>query len=89
MTHKGVVKLIQGGQAPWLIPYCASCKEGVEGMTFLPVQDGKLIVDVRCHGKTTGITITESDYNRMAFTKKPIVVFEAPLAHLVDVVIET
>ena len=88
MTHKGVVKLIEGGRAPWLIPYCASCKEGVEGMTFLPVQDGKLIVDVQCHGKTTGLVLTEADINRMNVSKKPIVVFEAPLQHLVDVVIE-
>jgi hypothetical protein len=89
VTHGELARLARGGRSPWLIPYCASCKEAVERLTFHPItEDGQIAIEVQCHGKTTGLIVTENDINRMNYTKQPIKVFEAPLQHLVDVVIE-
>ncbi len=80
--------LIRGSDVPWLIPFCASCKEGVELYTTYDIaEDGKLDIEFSCHGKTGGVRLTEQDIKRMMIEKVPIIVFQAPLARLVDVVI--
>ena len=76
-----------GAPPPWLIPFCASCKVGVESFSAQPADlDGAVRVDVRCHGKTSGITLRLPDFLKLSLTGKPIVVFKGPLRNLVNAV---
>ncbi|MFZ9202315.1 MAG: hypothetical protein ACO23N_07810 [Opitutales bacterium] len=73
---------------PWLIPFCASCKDGVEGFTVHRLEDPNTIeIEAQCHGKTEGRYLTKAELIGKRRAGAPIVMFEGPLRHLVDVIV--
>jgi hypothetical protein len=66
-----------GQRAPFLIPWCSSCKDTVEKYTFdvitSPVRMG---VQATCHGATQGIWISTEDLFARKRGGVPIVMFK-------------
>lgn len=66
-----------GQQAPWLIPWCASCKDTVEAYTFDVVTSPfKFGLQAKCHGATQGIWISVDDLFERKRNGKPVVLFK-------------
>lgn len=81
-------ELPKGAPPPWLIPFCASCGEGVERFTLHPITaDGILDVEAQCHGQTQGIRLTTTDLLKRSVSGEPVVVFRGVLRTLVDAVV--
>jgi hypothetical protein len=65
-----------GQRPPFLIPWCASCKDTVESYTFDVITSPfKMGVQATCHGKTEGIWITTDDLFARAREGKAVVMF--------------
>lgn len=69
--------IIRPGEAPpFLIPWCASCKDGVELFTIDAVTNVfRLGVQATCHGATQGIWVSAEDLLARQKANKPIVMF--------------
>lgn len=65
-----------GQQPPFLIPWCASCKDTVEKYTFDTVTSPfRMGVQAQCHGATEGIWISTDDLFERKRNGKPVVMF--------------
>ena len=79
-----------GQQKPWTIPFCASCKTGVEEMTFHTLSaPGAFEIECRCHGKTTSVLLDAHDVARIKKTGEPVIVFKGPLRQLVNAIVRS
>lgn len=77
-----------GQQAPWTIPFCASCKSGVEEFTIHPLnRPGAVDIESKCHGKTEGVRLTAAEVARIKLSGEPLIMFKGPLRNLVDAVV--
>lgn len=70
--------LIQPGEpAPFVIPWCASCKDGVESFTVDPVTSPfRMGIQATCHGSTEGIWVSVDDLFARKRENRPVVMFK-------------
>lgn len=65
-----------GMERPFLIPWCCSCKDGVESFTMDPVTSHTRVgIQATCHGKTDGIWLTVEDFFARKREGKPVRMF--------------
>lgn len=65
-----------GQQPPFVIPWCASCKDTVEKFTFETVTPFRLGISAICHGQTEGIWVTTDDLFARKKLDRPVVMFK-------------
>ena len=66
-----------GSQPPFVIPWCASCKQPVDVFTIDPISSPfRMGIQATCHGKTEGIWVTVEDLFARKRLGKPVVMFK-------------
>jgi len=66
-----------GGDPPFVVPWCASCKDSVETFTVDPLSNPfRMGIQASCHGATQGIWITVDDLFRRKAKGAPVVMFK-------------
>lgn len=66
-----------GGQPPFVIPWCASCKQTVETFTVDPVTSPlRMGIKATCHGKTEGTWVSVEDLFARKRLGRPVVMFK-------------
>jgi hypothetical protein len=70
--------LIQpGGDRPFFVPWCASCKDTVDTFTVDAITNPfRLGVQATCHGQTQGIWVLHEDLLARKRDGKPVVMFK-------------
>jgi hypothetical protein len=69
--------ILEPGERPFVIPWCASCKEGVETFTFDVVTNVfRAGLHATCHGKTESVWLTPEDLLARKRDGKPVVMFK-------------
>lgn len=69
--------ILKPGERPFLLPWCASCKDTVELFTFDFVTNVfRCGLHVQCHGKTESVWLTPEDLLARKREGKPVVVFK-------------
>jgi hypothetical protein len=70
------LRIVPGEPPPWIVPWCASCKDGVEAFTYDPTTSSvRMGIQAECHGATEGIWISVEDLFERKRNGKPIVMF--------------
>ncbi len=73
--HDAIIQ--PGEQPPFLIPWCASCKDGVELFTMDAITSiYRIGLHVQCHGKTQSVWLTPDDIFARKRDGKPVIVFK-------------
>lgn len=66
-----------GADPPFVIPWCASCKQTVDTFTIDPVSNPfRMGVQATCHGATEGTWVLVSDLFKRKRLGQPIVMFK-------------
>jgi hypothetical protein len=76
--------IMPGERAPFVIPWCARCKDTVEKFTFDHVTSPfRVGVQAQCHGETAGIWVTQDDLFKRKKLGQPVVLFKRRAFNLV------
>lgn len=66
-----------GEDAPFVVAWCASCKDGVETFTVDPITNPfRMGIQATCHGATDGIWVSMDDLFARKRLGKPVVMFK-------------
>ncbi len=66
-----------GGEKPFVIPWCSSCKDTVETFTVDAITSPfRMGIQATCHGKTEGTWVSVDDLFARKREGKPIVMFK-------------
>jgi hypothetical protein len=66
-----------GAPPPFVIPWCASCKQTVDVFTIDPVTSPfRMGIKATCHGKTEGIWVSVDDLFARKRLGQPVVMFK-------------
>jgi len=70
--------IIQPGEhPPFVIPWCASCKQTVDVFTIDPVTSPfRMGIQAKCHGRTEGIWVSVDDLFARKKMGQPVVMFK-------------
>lgn len=77
MSEQDEDLIIQPGEPPpFLLPWCASCKDTVESFTVDPVTSPfRMGIQATCHGATEGIWVSVNDLFARKREGRPVVMF--------------
>lgn len=77
MSEQDEDLIIQPGEpAPFVIPWCASCKDTVESFTVDAITSSvRMGIQATCHGSTDGIWVSVEDLFARKRGNQPVVLF--------------
>jgi hypothetical protein len=69
--------IMPGEQPPFVIPWCARCKDTVERFSFdATTSMFRIGVQAQCHGETAGTWVTTDDLFKRKKLGQPVVMFK-------------